>query len=256
MPGRYLQSLDEIIRIQHNIQDIHPFLEKAFPVAIVEGDRFLIYEPDCKSDQYHFVDKMPTPLPIPLGVRAAFPLNSDGSRMACVVTGEVFDTLDGYVTIFHEFIHCQQFETCEQKIKQTLRVAQKARAAGDFMWEINHPFPYDDAGFTHAYAQCLALTPENDIAALHAIRQELKHLLTLEDYEYMAWQEWKEGFARWIENRIQKRLGLPENKGGDQSPFSRVSFYAGGARTIDHLRRWFPGIESDLENLFLRMYQA
>jgi hypothetical protein len=183
-------------------------------------------------------------------------LNNDGSRMACVVTGEVFDTFDGYVTIFHEFIHCQQFETCEQQIKQTLRVAQKALAAGDFMWEINHPFPYADAGFTHAYAHFLALKPGSDPTAVKAVRQELKNLLAPDDYEYLTWQEWKEGFARWIENRIQKRLDLSENHGGDQPPFSRVSFYAGGARTIDHLCRWFPGIETDLENLFLRMYQV
>jgi hypothetical protein len=256
MPERYLTSLQKIFQVQQDIQDIHPFLEKVFPIAIVENERFYIYEPDESRKCYRFSGEMATPMPVPTGVRAAFPLNSDGSRMACVVTGEVFDTLDGYVTIFHEFIHCQQFETCEQKIKQTLSVAQNALAAGDFMWEINHPFPYDDAGFIQAYAQCLALTPENDITALHAIRQELKHLLNQEDYEYMAWQEWKEGFARWIENRIQKRLGLPENYGGDRSPFSRVSFYAGGARTIDHLCRWFPGIETDLENLFLKMYQA
>jgi hypothetical protein len=38
--------------------------------------------------------------------------------MACVVTGEVFDSLEGIVTIFHEFVHCQQFETCERELKQ------------------------------------------------------------------------------------------------------------------------------------------
>lgn len=30
--------------------------------------------------------------------------------MACVVTADVFSTMDGYVEIFHEFVHCYQFE--------------------------------------------------------------------------------------------------------------------------------------------------
>jgi hypothetical protein len=256
MPGRYSECLKKIFSIQKDIQDIHPFLEKVFPIAIVEGDQFLIYEPNGESDRYLFVEEMPTPMPIPVGVRAAFPLESDGSRMACVVTGEVFDTLNGYVTIFHEFVHCQQYETCEQKLKQTLGIAQKALAANDFMWELNHPFPYDDAGFMQAYARYLTLTPVSDPAALHAIRQELKHLLKQEDYEYMTWQEWKEGFARWIENRIQARLGLPENHGGLQPPFNRVSFYAGGSQYLKILSSLSPGLDTDIESLFHRMIQG
>jgi hypothetical protein len=256
MPECYLTSLQKIFQVQLDIQDIHPFLDKVFPIAIVENERFYIYEPDESRKCYRFSGEMPTPMPIPAGVRAAFPLNSDGSRMACVVTGDVFDSLDGYVTIFHEFVHCQQFETCEQQIKQTLSVAQKALAAYDFMWEINHTFPYNDSAFIQAYAQFLVLTPGSDPAAIRDTRQELKNLLAPDDYEYMTWQEWKEGFARWIENLIQRRLSLPENHGGSQLPFSRVTFYAGGACYIDHLYRWFPGIKTDFENLFLRMYQA
>ncbi len=77
---------------------------------------------------------------IPQGVRAAFPLECYGNRMACVVTGDVFDALDGYVTIFHEFIHCQQAESAEQSLKQSLGVAGQAQNAGDFMG-LTHPFP-------------------------------------------------------------------------------------------------------------------
>jgi hypothetical protein len=83
--------------------------------------------------------KATVPMPIPDGVRAAFLLESLNNCIACVVTSEVFDTLDGFVTIFHEFIHCQQFETCEAKLKGRLGIARKAQAAQDFMWELDHP---------------------------------------------------------------------------------------------------------------------
>ncbi len=251
-----LESLQKILEIQRQIQDIHPFLEKVFPIAIADENRFLIFDQDGTTDHYHFVQEAPTPMPIPLGVRAAFPLDNYGGRMACVVTAEVFDTLDGYVTIFHEFVHCQQFETYEPGLKNSLEVARNAQAAGDFMWEINHPFPYDDAGFVHIYAQFLRLEIESDPAAVRIARKALKNLLDPEDYEYMTWQEWKEGFARWIENQVQKRLGLPENHGGRQQPFSRVTFYAGGAGYIRFLESQGPGLALDPERLFQRMLEG
>lgn len=34
------------------------------------------------------------------------PLAFWDNRIACVVTGEVFGEPDGYVFIYHEFIHC------------------------------------------------------------------------------------------------------------------------------------------------------
>lgn len=36
----------------------------------------------------------------------------------------------------------------------------------------------------------------------------MKDTLTTPDYEYMVWEEWKEGFARLIENRIRNNLEL------------------------------------------------
>jgi len=251
-----LEYLQKIFEIQRQIQDIHPFLEKVYPIAIVDEDHFLIYDRDGAADRYHYIREAPTPMPIPQGVRAAFPLDSYGGRMACVVTAEVFDLLDGYVTLFHEFVHCQQFETCEPRLKGSLEIARKAQAAGDFMWEINHPFPYELPGFVQVYAQFLEIIPGSEPAVVSYLRRRLQDLLSQEDYEYMAWQEWKEGFARWIENQVQRRLGLPENHGGRQQPLSRLSFYAGGAGYIRFLESQFPGLSLDPERLFLRMLEG
>ncbi len=251
-----MDNLQKIFFVQRQVQDIHPFLEKVFPIAIADENRFLIFDQDGTTDHYHFVQEVPTPMPIPQGVRAAFPLDSYGGRMACVVTAEVFGTLDGYVTIFHEFIHCQQFETCEPGLKNSLEVARKAQAAGDFMWEINHPFPYEQLEFAQVYAKFLKITPTSEPSVVNTLRRRLKELLSPEDYEYMTWQEWKEGFARWIENQVQSRLGLPENHGGRQPPFSRVTFYAGGAGYIRFLESQVPGLALDPERLFQRMLEG
>jgi hypothetical protein len=167
--------------------------------------------------------------------------------MACVVTPEVFDDPYGYVTIFHEFIHCQQADTCEQRLKERLSVARQARCANDPMWEINHPFPYTSHAFTQAYAYFLSAQALEEI---EPVRRQLEGMLSDEDYEYMVWQEWKEGFARYIENRIRRRLSLPENLGGGQPPFSRVAFYAGGAHYIQGIGQRLPELLTHIEALF------
>ncbi|MGY4707297.1 hypothetical protein ACVNPS_06030 [Candidatus Bipolaricaulota sp. J31] len=106
------RGLQEIFAIRDAIKDLHPFLEKVFPIAIVEDDRLLIYEPDPSARRYVFVKDASAPMPIPKGVRAAFPIEHYENRIACVVSGEIFDSLEGYTTIFHEFMHCHQWETC------------------------------------------------------------------------------------------------------------------------------------------------
>ena len=91
--------------------------------------------------------------------------------------------------------------------------------------------------------------PERALAIQKALRQRLSQ----EDQEYMAWQEWKEGLARYLENKIAARFGLPENKGGLTTPFTRVSFYAGGEALIRMLVRQGPTAAADTESLFHRI---
>lgn len=243
---RYGSHLQKIFEIRTQIADIYPLLAYVFPVVIVDADQFLIFDVDASGKRYTFVKQAPTPMPIPQGVRAAFPLECYGNKSACVVTEDVFDTLDGYVTIFHEFVHCYQYQTCEETLKATLNVARQAQAANDFMWEINHPFPYDDPDFVETYAAFLEAMARQQHDVIQNCHARLRNTLRAEDFEYMIWQEWKEGFARFIENRIQQHLGLDENHGGAEPPFSRVAFYEGGARLIAS----HPEMAADLEALF------
>lgn len=248
---RYGAQLERLLAIQRQVADIHPWLAKAFPIALVEGDQFYIY--NVSNGAYGFAVQAPTPMPMPVGVRAAFPLECLDDRPACIVTGEVFDTLDGYATILHEFVHCQQSETCESRLKETLGVARQAKARGDYMWEIAHPFPYEDLQFVETYAALLSALQAAEERDVYVARAHLTAQLSAHDHEYMVWQEWKEGFARYVENQVKERLGLDGNHGGSVPPFSRVSFYEGGSRLSAFLGAREPHLISDPEALFYRM---
>jgi hypothetical protein len=144
-------------------------------------------------------------------------------------------------------------ETVEPHIKARLTVARKAQAEDDFMWELNHPFPYEDEPFQEIYGIFLERAAAEDRPAVARCRSFLKEVLNLEDYEYMVWQEWKEGFARFLENKVRVRLGLDELHSPDTPPFDRVTFYEGGARWIALLVGEDAELMEDIEALFQRM---
>lgn len=243
-------KLARLFELRDRIKDIHPFLDKLYPVAVAEGNRMFIFTPDEAAQRYVLDQEVPAEMPIPKGIRAAFPLGTYGNRMACVVSAEVFDDLAGYVTIFHEFVHCRQWETCETRLKSGLAVFNKAMAAKDYMWEINHPFPFEQAGFVEAYEGFLAAVAAGQDEDSLKARARLKKILAPEDWEYMTWQEWKEGLARFLENKVKDRFGLKENHGGLDKPFSRVIFYEGGSQLIAWYDRLDHGAVADPEKLY------
>ena len=159
---------------------------------------------------------------------------------------------EGYVTILHEFVHGYQFETCEQATKNKLGIALQAQEKGDFMWE-SAPFPLPMGNFYSLLPGVSGSPFRGEAGDILAVRGALYSCLGRHDFEYMVWQEWKEGFARWVENRLRIGLGLQENFGGRNPPFSRVSFYAGGAALVDYLQGQNPILVRDLEALFYRI---
>jgi hypothetical protein len=252
---KYGESLQKIFEIQKKIERIHPFLKKLYPVAIVKEDIFYVFDLDPSGKRYVLAKLAKPAIIVPDGIRAAFPLDFYDNKMACVVTGDVFDDLSGYVMIFHEFVHCAETDCCEYKLKSGLGVAQRAQASGDFMWELNHPFPYEDSDFSEIYAIFLEAAAKGDANTVFRCRTFLKEVLNTPDYEYMVWQEWKEGFARLIENRIRNRLELEENHAGIEQAFNRVTFYEGGALYISILFEKDKSLEKDIEALFHKMLQ-
>jgi hypothetical protein len=256
MSELFSEKLDRLISLHRDVAEMNPALERCYPIAIVVNDQFQIYDLDNGLSCYQFQRNAPIPMPIPTGTRAAFQIEDYDGRIACVVTPEIFDSMDGYVTILHEFVHCYQYETCEQALKMKLDIARQAQEEGDFMWEIKHPFPYSATNFIEPYGRFLEAMENGIQTQVIAQRRELKRYLGCHDYEYMVWQEWKEGFARWVENLVKCQLGMKENKGGFRQPYSRVLFYAGGEAYIEYLKKRNPNLVKDLRSLFQSLYLA
>ncbi len=246
----YLPSLDKLCEFQRRVADLHPYLSGFFPIAVVIEKDLIIFDFDAQSQSYQFSKRLPTPTFIPEGVRAAFPLPFYGNRVACVITADAFDTLDGLVLILHEFIHCQQWEAGEMQLKQTLGIYKKARLRKDDQWELNYPFPYSDPGFTSCYRLFLETLRKGQASEIREARLQLASRLNETDFEYMVWQEWKEGFARYVENLIRSRLELPENHYGAEEPYNRIVFYEGGARYIEFLVKQDPEARIQMAKLF------
>jgi hypothetical protein len=245
--------LERLYGLQEKIRDIHPAFEALYPVAIVENNRFFVYVPDVGKRTYRLTMEAPDDFHVPVGVRAAMPLGFWENRIACVVTPEVFDEPGGYAIIFHEFIHCYQWETCEGRLKDLLGIYKEAMERKDFMWELEYPFPYGDPGFVRDYGEFLGALEAGDGKCTSAVRKALKERLSRNDWEYMTWQQWKEGTARFLENEVKARLGLAANKGGLEPPFTRVSFYASGELLIRQLDKRNPGLAGNIETLYHRI---
>jgi hypothetical protein len=286
----YRAYFAKVFELQDRIVSVHPCLSRLYPIVLANGNELEVYQPDRSGRCYEFLTRVQVPMALPDKVRAAFPLENLDCMMACVVTSDAFSTIDGYVDIFHEFVHCHQFEECEIELKQSLGVAVEALAAKDYMWELNYPFPYQDRrvrdaysdlvgtlrsaskgadacahrGETRAVAGCVedeqrsnadpAAAENADYQTVSEYRKAVRDLVDTHSFEYMVWQEWKEGFARFIENGIRASLGLPLNLAGDladdSSLFTRVSFYAGGAMLIEFLEGVRPETAKDLKRLF------
>ncbi|MGZ4887093.1 MAG: hypothetical protein ACXVJK_04975 [Candidatus Aminicenantales bacterium] len=247
---KYSAPLKKIFDLEVRFAPLHPALAKVYPVAVVENKTFYIFTPVPGDKQYRLVQTSPDTFNIPTGIRAAMPLAFWDNRMACVVTGEVFGQSDGYVFIFHEFVHCAQWDCCEQKLKEGMSIFREAMKTKNYMWELQYPFPYSGPAFTKIYPALFKAWDENDAAAAESLGATLNKALSPTEREYLTWQEWKEGLARYLENRMREVAGLPENKGGENPPFNRVTFYRGGDKLIRFLERRRPGIVNDLEKLY------
>jgi hypothetical protein len=250
----YHKQLVRVFEYRDSLEGVHPFVKGLYPIAIAEDGYFYVFDLDNSKTHYRIMAYEEIEMKVPRGTRAAFPLQFYDNKCACVVTGEVFDNPEGYVVIFHEFIHCHQWHTVEPGLRSELPLAVKSQKEGNFMWEIEHPFPYHDKWFVKTYGEFMEAARNHDHEKVARLREELSSVLNDDDYQYMVWQEWKEGFALLIENKMREHLNLPKNMVGTAEPYSRTVFYAGGSAYIEYLAQKNPDLLTDLEALFYAMY--
>jgi hypothetical protein len=238
-----MKMLDHVLELQTRVSHLHPIFEQRFPVVVLEDQLLEWFDPTDSGFTWRKSSKAPEWLCNP--IQAAFPLEG---TMACIMDSESLRGLDGAITVMHEFVHCYQFETCETKLKSQLEIAQYAMQSEQYAWEIEHLFPYTNREFEQLYTEQLRQSLEPKRAS--DIRAALRRILEPMDFEYMQWQEWKEGSARYFENIIRRELDLPLASSRSTPPFDRVSFYAGGEALISLLIEKQPDFRLDLERLF------
>jgi len=237
-------KINQIFPVFEKINKLDKSLEQLYPIAIVEDNEFFVFDLNLSGKQYEFKINFPSQMNLPDEVLAAFPLEGYEGKMAAVVTHKAFDNTEGIVFIFHEFVHCYQYNNFEANIKKSLIIAQEAEKKQDYIWELNYPFPYNNEEFIR---KTLELNNGYDIKKYHI---EMKSLLNEKEFEYMIWQEWKEGFARYMENMIREKIGIKRNSNILEPPFDRVCFYEIGSKYIDTLLKENIGLKNDLGKLF------
>ncbi len=247
-------SLRKINELQKQVNHIDDSLEKLYPVAIVKDDVFFVFDLDHTGEKYEFKLEYPTPMKFGKRILAAFPLEFYNMKASAIVTEDAFHSLEGYAFIFHEFVHCFQWETCEREIRETLEIERKSKESNNFTWEITHPFPYKNSTFTQKTIELRNYFDVRDYLSVLNYYKEIKESLKEIDYEYMIWQEWKEGFARYIENLVRHRLGINKNTDNLKPPFDRVCFYEIGSKYIELLIEKDKSLKNNLKELYFRMF--
>jgi hypothetical protein len=195
-------SLVILVKLQNKVKDINPCLKEFHPVAVSHNDSLLIFDYNSADSEYEFIKETAQPFPLPEGIQASFPLSVYDNKPTCIVSQGTFSNPVGYTTVMHEFIHCCQYNSVESGLKQTLDIYKTAMKNKDYSWEIMYPFPYDDSLFVEYYDSFRGALADNDIETAKIFRDKLKTYLSKNDFEYMLWEEWKEGLARYVENKL------------------------------------------------------
>jgi hypothetical protein len=249
VPG-YLRKLQALVELQATIQTTLLLFLEYYPIAIYESDHVFIFDFDKAAHGYELVGIESNTMGLFHGVRAAFPLACYHNRACVVVSGEVFDSLWEVVAVFHEMVHCYQFNTCEVELRATLEIERTSVNTSHYSWELHYPFPYDDSKVAALIDELLEQMADRDLDKAFHIRNELRLLLNTEQYEYLVWQEWKEGFARFIENKVRKQLGIDDNHAGAAKPYTRTTLYETGSRLIACIMNECSDCQADSKKLF------
>jgi len=253
---KQLTSLSKIHELHKELKNINGALEQLYPVTIVEEDTFFVFDLNETKENYELKLEYPTPMQIPKGVLASFPLDFYNMKSSAIVSEDAFTSIEGYVFIFHEFVHCYQWETCEKELRKNLEIERKAREENNFMWEMTHSFPYEDPVLIEKIMELDSYFDTRDYNRVLDCYNDLRKYLNKIDFEYMMWQEWKEGFARYIENLIRDNIGIKRNTKKLQTSFDRGCFYEIGSKYIDLLVKMNIELKGNIKDLFYRMFSA
>lgn len=142
-----INHFKKINELYSQLNDIDVSLVKLYPITIVKDNVFFVFDLDENGKEYDFILEYKSPINVGNRVLATFPLEFYNMKPSAIVSEDVFNNIEGYVFIFHEFVYCFQLEDCEREIRENLEIERISKESNNYMWEITHPFPYENTIF-------------------------------------------------------------------------------------------------------------
>ena len=245
--------MDNIIKIHDSVKNIHVSVEKLYPITVINDGYFFVFDKNEIGDKYELRRKVETSVVVSNDILTAFHLDFYDMKPSVVISKDMLVNPGNDILVLHEFVHCYQLENGSLEIRNGLSIQGQEMAKKNYNWEIDFPFPYNNEYFidkTVELAGCFANGKYEDVIIY---RNCMRTYLHKTEYEYMIWQLWKEGFARYVENLIRRELGLKLNGNVLRPPFGKVHLYEIGSKYVEMLIKKDKKLNDDIIKIFNEM---
>ena len=162
------------------------------------------------------------------------------------------------ITLLHEHFH--QLQDAQPDFFKQTEALNLSRGDQTGMWMLNYPFPYASADvsrqvsiLTQRLVEAMAAKDQalfsSKLASYLEARHALKKMLSPDDYKYLSFQLWKEGMARYTEDRVAHWAAA---KFRPSREFRELKDFTTFAAVADQVRK---GIVGELSTLKLEDYK-
>ena len=212
------------------------------------------YDEKLKSEIYYRERKFSTNL------LATFPAVAGVST---IVIGQAENTASKtstpwVVTLLHEHFH--QLQDSQPNFFKETEALNLSGGDQTGMWMLNFPFPYTTPQVSRQVSVMSRLLVDalkaNDkdlfsakLTSYLEARATLKNMLTADEYKYLSFQLWKEGIARYTEDRVARWAAANHQPSRE---FRELKDFTSFAATADQVRA---GILHELSTLKLEDYK-
>jgi hypothetical protein len=162
------------------------------------------------------------------------------------------------ITLLHEHFH--QLQDSQPNVFKETEALNLSRGDQTGMWMLNFPFPYTEPEVSRQFNQMSRLLLEalnaksrrlfaGKLADYLKARGALKNLLSADDYKYLSFQLWKEGIARYTEDRIAHWAAEKYEPSREFQDLHDFTTFVSAAQQVRN------GITSELATLRLESYK-
>ena len=212
------------------------------------------YDARLKSNAYYRDRKFDTNL------LATFPAVGGVST---IVIGQAENTASKtstpwVITLLHEHFH--QLQDSHPNFYKDTEALNLSGGDKTGMWMLNYPFPYTSPNVARQFSVLCRLLVEalnadnkvqfeNPLGAYLQARDALKKMLTADEYKYFSFQLWKEGIARYTEDRVAQWAATHYQPSREFRELKDFTTFASAAEQVR------AGIIKELSTLKLEEYQ-